>query len=46
MANKKQPAPPKFAAGDRVYVKQGVMDPDYPDMPLILPLSLILYFKA
>lgn len=30
----KPAAPSKFAVGDRVCVKPGVADPDYPDMPL------------
>jgi uncharacterized protein YodC (DUF2158 family) len=28
------PAPARFQVGDRVRVKQGILDPDYPDMPL------------
>jgi hypothetical protein len=28
------PAPPRFALGDRVRVKPGTTDPDYPDIPL------------
>jgi uncharacterized protein YodC (DUF2158 family) len=28
------PAPAKFRVGDRVRVKHGIRDPDYPDMPL------------
>jgi hypothetical protein len=31
---RKPPAPPKFAVGDRVRVKRGIKDTDYPDMPL------------
>lgn len=35
MAKKrKPPAPAKFKVGDRVRVKQGIRDTDYPDMPL------------
>jgi hypothetical protein len=30
----KQPAPAKFKVGDRVRVKHGIRDTDYPDMPL------------
>ncbi|MBN2290819.1 MAG: hypothetical protein JXM70_00245 [Pirellulales bacterium] len=31
---RKSPAPSRFAVGDRIRVKQGVQDIDYPDMPL------------
>ena len=35
MAKKaKLPTPTKFQVGDRVRVKQGIRDADYPDMPL------------
>lgn len=30
----KPPTPPRFQVGDRVRVKQGIRDADYPDMPL------------
>ena len=31
---RKPQAPPKFSVGDRVRVKYGVADPDFPDIPL------------
>ena len=31
---KKQAAPSKFKVGDKIRVKHGVKDVDYPDMPL------------
>src|SRR3989304_5292679 len=31
---RRQPAPAKFKVGDRVRVKHGITDVDYPDMPL------------
>ena len=35
MAKKgRPPAPAKFKVGDRVRVKRGIRDTDYPDMPL------------
>ena len=35
MARKgKTQAPPRFAMGDKVYVKPGTIDPDFPDIPL------------
>lgn len=32
--NSKPVTPPQFAVGDRVRVKPGVVDPEYPDMPM------------
>jgi hypothetical protein len=32
--SKKRPASPRFKVGDKVRVKSGVRDPDFPDMPL------------
>jgi hypothetical protein len=32
--HRKPAAPPKFSVGDRVRVKYGVTDPDFPDIPL------------
>src|SRR3954447_2418084 len=32
--SKKGPASPRYKVGDKVRVKRGVKDPDFPDMPL------------